>query len=69
MRITKEEIEKLPDGTELYVFLSGSEWGSNFGKSIRAFKFKNQLMEYRPLCELEDIDSGDELDIQVAINK
>lgn len=26
MRITREEIEKLPDGTQLQIFLSGSEW-------------------------------------------
>ena len=69
MRITREKVEKLPDGTELYAFLSGTEWDDKFGKSIRVFKFKNQLMEYRPFCELEDIDSGDELDIQVAIKE
>lgn len=69
MRITKEEIERLPDGTKLKIFLSGSEWEENFGKSMTVFKFKNQLFEYNPFCEIEDIDSGDQLDIQAAIDE
>ena len=69
MRITKEEVKKLPDGTELCAFLSGTAWDNEFGKSVRVFKFKNQLMQYRPLCQIEDIDSEDDLDIQVAIKK
>ena len=69
MRITREEIEKLPDGTKLNIFLSGYEWGDDFGKSITVFKFKNKLFEYKPFCEIEDIDSGDQLDIQAAIKE
>lgn len=69
MRITRKEIEKLPDGTELKIFLSGSEWEEDFGKSIAVFKFRNQLFEYKPFCEIEDIDSGDQLDIQAAIKE
>ena len=69
MRITREEIEKLPDGSKLQIFLSGSEWGADFGKSITVFKFGNQLFEYNPFCEIEDIDSGDQLDIQAAIDE
>ena len=69
MRITREEIEKLPDGTKLNIFLSGSDWEEDFGKSMTVFKFKNQLFEYKPLCEVEDIDSGDSLDIQAAIKE
>lgn len=69
MRITREEIEKLPDGTKLKIFLSGSEWGEDFGKSMTVFKFGNKLFEYNPICEIEDIDSGDQLDIQAAIKE
>jgi hypothetical protein len=68
MRITREKIKELPDGTKLKIFLSGCEWGGDFGKSITVFKFKDQLFEYRPFCEIEDIDSGDSLDIQAAID-
>ena len=67
MRITREEIEKLPDGTKLNVFLSGSDWGSDFGRSVTVMKFKKQLFEYKPFCEINDIDSGDEFDVQAAI--
>ena len=69
MKITREEIEKLPDGTKLNIFLSGSDWEEDFGKSMTVFKFKNQLFEYKPFCEIEDIDSGDQLDIQAAIDE
>ena len=69
MRITREEIENLPDGTKLSIFLSGSDWEEDFGKSMTVFKFKNQLFEYKPFCEIEDIDSGDQLDIQAAIDE
>ena len=69
MKITREEIEKLPDGTKLNIFLSGSDWEEDFGKSMIVFKFENQLFEYEPFCEIEDIDSGDQLDIQAAIKE
>jgi hypothetical protein len=69
MKITREEIEKLSDGTKLSIFLSGSEWGEDFGNSITVFKFGNKLFEYKPFCEIEDVDSGDQLDIQAAIRE
>jgi hypothetical protein len=69
MRITKEEINKLPDGTKLKIFLSGIDWEEDFGKSMTVFKFGNQLFKYEPFCEIEDIDSGDQLDMQAAINE
>ena len=69
MRLTEKQINDLPDGTKLKIFLSGSEWGEDFGKSMTVFKFGNQLFEYNPFCEIEDIDSGDQLDIQAAIKK
>lgn len=69
MRITRGKIEKLPDGTRLKIFLSGSEWEDDFGKSITVFKFGNKLFEYKPFCEIEDVDSGDQLDIQAAIRE
>ena len=69
MRLTREEIRNLPDGTKLKIFLSGSEWGEDFGKSMTVFKIGNQLFEYKPFCEIEDIDCGDQLDIQAAIKE
>ncbi len=69
MRITREEIERLSDGSKLKIFLSGSEWGEDFGKSMTVFKFGNKLFEYKPFCEIEDIDCGDQLDIQAAIKE
>ena len=59
MRITREKIEKLPDGTKLKIFLSGSDWEEDFGKSMTVFKFKNQVFEYK-LLEIEDMGSGDQ---------
>lgn len=69
MRITREEIEKLPDRTKLQIFLSGSEWEGDFGKSITVFKIGDQLFEYKPFCAIEDIDTGDQFDIQAAIKE
>lgn len=69
MKITKEEIEKLSDGTKLQIFLSGTDWNEDFGKSITVFKLGNQLFKDDPFCNIEDIDSGDRLDIQAAIDE
>ena len=69
MRLTANQVKNLPDGTKLKIFLSGSEWEEDFGKSMTVFKFGNQLFEYKPFCEIEDIDSGDQLDIQAAIEE
>jgi hypothetical protein len=69
MRLTADQVKNLPDGTVLKIFLSGSEWGGDFGKSMTVLKFKNQLFEYKPFCEIEDIDSGDQFDIQAAIDE
>lgn len=69
MRLTANQIKELSDGTKLKIFLSGSEWEEDFGKSITVFKFGNQLFEYNPFCEIENIDSGDQLDIQAAIKE
>ena len=69
MRLTANQIKNLPDGTKLKIFLSGVDWEEDFGKSMTVFKFGNQLFEYKPFCEIEDIDSGDQLDIQAAIDE
>ena len=67
MRITREQVENLEDGTELVVFLSGSDWDEDFGKAVKVIKFKDRLMKYDNFCDIIDIDSGDTLDIQAAI--
>lgn len=36
---------------------------------MTVFKFGNKLFEYKPFCEVEDIDCGDQLDIQAAIKE
>ena len=68
MRITREEIATLPDGTDFYLFLSGNDWGKDLGKSIRVIKIGNTLFKYLPIAYIDEIDTDDEFDIQAAIN-
>lgn len=69
MRISREEIRNLEDGIDLVVFLSGSDWDKDFGKAIKVIKIGNRLVKNDVVCAIDDIDSGDELDIQAAIKE
>lgn len=44
MRInTQEEYDKIPDGTLLKLFFSGSSWGNSFGETISVIKIGDRL--------------------------
>ena len=67
MRISREQVKNLKDGTVLTIFLSGSDWDGDFGKAVKVIKFKDSLMKYELYCDIDEIDTGDSFDIQAAI--
>lgn len=69
MRLTRDQVEDLKDGTELVIFLSGYEWDEDFGKAVKVIKVDNRLIKYDVICNTHDIDTGDSLDIQAAIKE
>ena len=69
MRISREEVKKLKDGTVLTIFLSGSDWDEDFGEAVKVIKFKDNLIKYDLYCDVDDIDTGDSFDIQAAIKE
>jgi hypothetical protein len=69
MRLTRDQVENLKDGTVLTIFLSGREWYEDFGKAVKVIKVDNRLIKYDAICNICDIDSGDSLDIQAAIKE
>lgn len=69
MRLTRDQVEDLKDGTVLTIFLSGREWDEDFGKAVKVIKVDNRLIKYDVICNICDIDSDDSLDIQAAIKE
>jgi hypothetical protein len=69
MRLTREQVNNLEDGTVLTIFLSGREWDEDFGKAVKVIKVDNRLIKYDVICNICDIDSDDSLDIQAAIKE
>lgn len=45
--INKEEYDKIPNGAELKLFLSGSKWDENFGECAKVMKVNNRLYEVK----------------------
>lgn len=45
---TKEEYDKIPDGTLLKVFLEGDEWNDDCGEVSTVIKIGDKLYEYKP---------------------
>ena len=42
---TKEQYEKIPDGTHLVVVLGGDNWGEDTGETIDCLKIGDQLYD------------------------
>lgn len=63
MRVTKEELKKIPDGTKLKIFLSGSNWEEDFGKVFNAIKFNDNLYVVADFYDLDIDDPGYEIDV------
>ena len=60
---TRAQYEDIPNGSILYVVLSGDSWEEEVGKSIKCIKLNDKLFELRPhydfnerteKCEFDD---------------
>ena len=63
---TKEEYDKIPDGTFLKVFLEGDEWDEDCGEVSTVIKMNDKLYEYNPggyYCFDERNEPGYEISI------
>ena len=69
MRLTANQIKNLPDGTELKLFYSGSEWGEDFAKVFNVVKFNNRLYYFTEFENIDDIDHTDGYEIEAAIKE
>lgn len=68
MRMTSNQIKKLPNGTKLKLFLSGSGWDEDFGKVYNVIKVNdNELREItNNWWEINEIDEKDDFSIEAA---
>ena len=75
MKITPDEVRKLPDGSKVQLFLSGDGWDEEYGKVLDAIKIKDKLFVIEGFYDIEDleIEEEDELGryytIETAYNK
>lgn len=62
--LTKEQYNKIEDGTIGYVVLTGNEWDEEIGTSSKIIKFKDKLYEIQGCYKFEEsFDTDFEFDI------
>lgn len=63
MILKEKDIKALRNGTRLTLFLAGSRWGEEFGKTIPVVKIDNKLYEIKSnYFNIEDINNEDDND-------
>ena len=67
MRLTEKQVKALPDGTQLKIFLSGTEWNEDFGKAYDVIKIKDKLCIWNnDFFDINDINAKDGYELEVA---
>lgn len=69
MLLTKEQVYKLPEGTECKVFYSGVGWGDDFGKSVSVIKIQDKLYYYTGFDYIDGMDIDPEYTFEVAVKE
>lgn len=64
MRLTKEQIKALPNGSIVTLFYSGNDWKEDFGKVFTAMKKENRLYH---ITGFDDIDEIDDRDYEIIV--
>ncbi len=59
---TRAQYEEIPNGSILYVVLSGDSWEKEVGKSIKCIKLNDKLFELKPYYDFGDHAKKDEFD-------
>ena len=68
MILTKKQVEGLPDGTILRVFMAGNYWEEDFGKVKKVIKLKDRLYNFSDFFNINELDDDDPgWDIVVAL--
>ena len=68
MILTKRQVEGLPDGTVLRVFMAGHDWQEDFGKVKKVIKLKDKLYNVGDFFNIDEIDDEDKgYEIVVAL--
>lgn len=66
MIVKGDHIKALRNGTKLTLFLAGSHWGEDFGKTIPVVKIDNKLYEIKSnYYDIEDINDKDNDDLEI----
>lgn len=69
MILTKKQVEELPEGTILRVFMAGSKWDNDFARVLRVIKIKDRLYnitDFFNIDEMEDDDPGWEIVVAIG---
>lgn len=64
MRLTKEQIKRMPNGSIFKIFYSGNDWEEDFGKVFTVIKRGNRL--YHTTC-FDEIDEIDDRDYEIIV--
>lgn len=68
MILTRKQVEGLPNGTVLRVFMAGSKWDKDFGKVQKVIKVKDKLYNIGDFFNINEIDNDDKgYEIIVAV--
>lgn len=59
---TRVQYEEIPNGSILYVVLSGDSWEEEVGKSIKCIKLNDKLFELRSHYDFSEHTEKDEFD-------
>jgi len=70
MILTKRQVEGLPDGTVLRVFMAGSKWDDDFGRVQKVIKIQNKLYnitDFFDIDEMEEKEPGWEIVVAIGV--
>ena len=69
MVLTRKQVEGLPDGTVLRVFMAGSKWEEDFARVQKVVKIQDRLYnitDFFDIDEMEEKESGWEIVVAIG---
>lgn len=78
MKLTYEQVKNLPNGTKFKIFLSGTAWNEDLGKTFNVMKFEDKVYLVKDFFDIDDFrdesyegdyDEYEDFTIDVAITK
>ena len=69
MILTQEQVKNYPDGTAMTVFLSGSEWDDDFGRSYTVVKYGDRLVKTSDWFSINEMNNDEGYEFNVAVRR